>query len=132
MANLPPWGDAVGDVGEKVPTLELDKVSEDGSLEKLTVKLGDTIDLERADNSEESHPDVFRRAFLDDRHSLDTIHVVRPSLGDLSEEVVVDPVDDLKVSRQELFEQADFPLLESFRQDSVAAWIRTVSLFGVG
>lgn len=98
MKSLPPWSDTVGDVGEKVTTLELDKVSEDGSLEKLTMKLGHTVDLERTDNSEESHPDIFRRAFLDDRHSSDTVHVVWPSLGNLTQEVVVDSVDDLEVS----------------------------------
>ena len=31
----------------------------------------------------------------------------------------VDLVDDLQVSRQEVFEEVDRPALESFRQDSV-------------
>jgi hypothetical protein len=34
-------------------------------------------------------------------------------------DLLVDPVDDLQVSRKELLEQADFPLLECFGQHSV-------------
>lgn len=98
--SLPPWSDTVRDVGEEIATLKLDKVSEDGSLKKLTVEFGYTIDLERSDDSEESHPDIFRRSFLDDRHPCDTIHVVWPSLGNLAQEIVVDSVDDLEVSWQ--------------------------------
>ena len=99
LCNLPPGGDTVGDVGEEVSTFKLDKISEDGRLKKLTVELGDTIDLERSDNSEECHPDVFGRALLDNRHSGDAVCVIWPSLGDLTQEFMVDSVDDLEMSR---------------------------------
>lgn len=63
------------------------------------MQLGHTIDLERPDDSKESHSDVFRVSFLNDRHSLNTPHIVRPALGNLCEELEIDFVDDLQVSR---------------------------------
>lgn len=119
--NVPPGSDTVSDVGEEVPTLEFDKVSEDGCLEELTVELGDTIHLERSDNGKEGHSNVFWATFLDDRHTFDSAHVIRPSLRNLIEELEVDFVDDLQMSRKELFKQADFPFLERFGEDSVAS-----------
>jgi hypothetical protein len=92
--SLPPGSDTVGDIGEKVPSLELDKVLEDSSLEKL----------ERTDNSKESHSDVFGATLLDDRHSLNTGSIVRPSLSNLSQELEVDLVNNLQVSREEFLE----------------------------
>jgi hypothetical protein len=109
---LPPGSNTIGDIGKEVPSLELDKVLEDSSLEKLTVQLCHTINLERSDNSKESHSDVFGSTFLYDRHSLDSTHIVGPSLGYLSEEFEVDLVDDLQMSRKEFLEQADFPFLK--------------------
>jgi len=84
------------------------------------VQLGDTVHLERTDDSEECHSDVFGITLLDDRHALDSASVVWPALGDLTEEVVIDPVDDLQVSRKQLLEQADFPFLECLGKDRVA------------
>lgn len=52
--HLPSRRDTVGDVGEEVSTLELDKVPEDGCLQELTVELGDTVDLERSHNCQEA------------------------------------------------------------------------------
>jgi hypothetical protein len=118
--SLPPGSDTVGDIGEKVPSLELDKVLEDSSLKKLTMQLRHTVDLERANNSKESHSDVFGITLLDNRHSLNTGSIVRPSLSNLSQELEVDLVNNLQVSREELFEQADFPFLEGLGEDSVA------------
>ena len=68
------------------------------------MELGNTIHLERTDNSKESHSDVFGVTLLDNRHSLNTGSIVRPSLGDLSEELEVDLVNDLQVSREEFLE----------------------------
>jgi hypothetical protein len=102
--SLPPGSDTIGDIREKVPSLELDKVLEDSSLKKLTVKLRHTIHLERTDNSKESHSDVFGATLLNNRHSLNSCSVVRPSLGDLAEELEIDPVNDLQVSREEFLE----------------------------
>jgi hypothetical protein len=84
------------------------------------MQLGDAIHLERTDNSKESHSDVFGVTLLNDRHSLDTGSIVRPSLGHLSKELEVDLVDDLQVSREEFLEQADFPFLKGLGKDSVA------------
>jgi hypothetical protein len=119
--SWPPGSDTIGDIREKVPSLELDKVLEDSSLEKLTMQLGDTVDLEWTDNSKESHSDVFGVTLLNDRHSLDTGSIVRPSLSNLSEELEIDLVNNLQVSREELFEQADFPFFECLGKDSVAS-----------
>ena len=79
--------DTVGDVGEKVAALELDKVAEDGGLEQLRVEFGHAVDFEGTDNGEVSHADVFGDAFLDDGHALDPVHVVGPALGHFSEKV---------------------------------------------
>lgn len=50
--------DTVGDVGEVVTALELDKVAEDGRLEELRVELGNTVDLEGGNTREVGHADV--------------------------------------------------------------------------
>ena len=103
-SNSPPGSDTIGDIREKVPSLELDKVLEDSSLEKLTMQLRHTVNLERTDNSKESHSDVFWATLLDDRHSLNTGSIVRPSLSNLAKEFEIDLVNDLQVSREEFLE----------------------------
>jgi hypothetical protein len=102
--SLPPGSDTVGDIRKEIPSLELDKVFEDSSLKKLTMQLRHTIDLERTDNGKESHSDVFWATLLNDRHSLNTGSIMRPSLGNLSEELEIDLVDNLQVSREEFLE----------------------------
>jgi hypothetical protein len=84
------------------------------------MELRHTIHLERTDDSKESHSDVFWVTFLYDRHSLNTGGIVRPSLGDLSQEFKVDLVNNLQVSREEFLEQADFPFLKGLGEHSVA------------
>ena len=102
--SLPPRSDTIGDIREKVPSFELDKVLEYSSLKKLTMKLRHAVNLERTDNGKESHSDVFGATLLNNRHSLNTGSIVRPSLSNLSEELEVDLVDDLEVSREEFLE----------------------------
>jgi hypothetical protein len=102
--SLPPGSDTIGDIREKVPSLELDKVLEDSSLKKLTMQLRHTVNLERTDNSKKSHSDVFGATLLNNRHSLNTSSIVRPSLSNLSEELEIDLVNDLQVSREEFLE----------------------------
>lgn len=112
-------GDTVGDIGEEIAALELHKVAEDRALQQLRVQLGHTVHFHRADNGEESHADVLGRALFDDGHAADAVHVAGPSLSDLSEEFVVDLVDDLQVTRQQALEEAELPLLERLGQDGV-------------
>ena len=85
------------------------------------MKLRHTVNLEGPDDSKVSHSDVFGVTLLNDRHSLNTGSIVRPSLGDLSEELEVDLVDDLEVSWEEFLEQANFPFFERLGEDGVAA-----------
>lgn len=51
-----------------------------------------------------------------------------------SADLLVDSINDLQVSREELLEQADLPFLESFRQDGMAviSFGYTRNLLGVG
>jgi len=55
----PSRGDAVGDVGKLIRAVYLDKVLEDGGLDQIGVKLGDTINFMRTDNGEVGHTDHF-------------------------------------------------------------------------
>jgi len=73
----------------------------------------------RANDGEPGHSDLLRRALLNERHAGETVPVLRPLLLDLSQEVVVDVIDDLEVSRQEVFEEGNGPALESLGQDGV-------------
>lgn len=49
---------------------------------------------------------------LDDAHAANAVHVVGEALGNLSEEVEVDLVDDLEVAGEEALEERKRPLLE--------------------
>lgn len=60
-----------------------------------------------------------RTPTLDERHSRKAVAVTGPSLLHSLEELVVDIVDDLHVSRQEVLDERDGPLLQSFGQDGV-------------
>ena len=70
-----------------ITALELDKVAEDCRLEELAVELGHTVDLHGSDDGEMRHADVFGCAFLDDAHPRDAVIVIRPTFGNLLEEV---------------------------------------------
>jgi hypothetical protein len=52
------------------------------------VESSDTVDLVRADNGEESHPNVLRVSFLDERHMSEAVGVSRVALADLLDEVL--------------------------------------------
>ena len=51
VRDSPTGRDTICDVGEMVSTLELDEVSEDCSLQKLTVQFGYTVDLTISESS---------------------------------------------------------------------------------
>lgn len=83
------------------------------------MELGDTVDLEGTDDGEVGHADLLGSALLDDGHATDTVHVAWEALGDLVEEVQVDPVDELEVAREEGLEERQRPLLECLE----SAWV---------
>ena len=76
------------------------------------MQFGDTVDLERSDDGEICHPDVFRSAFLNDRHPTEAINIAWPAFRNLRHKLVIDSVDDLQVPRKEVFEQAELPFLK--------------------
>jgi hypothetical protein len=78
--HLPSRRDAVGDVGEEVSTLELDKVPEDRGLQELAVELGDTVDLERSHNSQEASTESAHS----ERRQMVPTHAIRTYLGEPS------------------------------------------------
>ena len=83
------------------------------------MQLRDTIDLVRSNNRQESHAHHLRLRLLNDRHSTQDITVVGESLLDFLEEEQINVVDNLQVTGQEVLDQTNRPLLQSFRQNSV-------------
>ena len=59
------WSNAIGDIRESISSKNLDKVLEDRSFNEIRMKLSDSIDLVRTDNSQIGHADHLRRRFLD-------------------------------------------------------------------
>jgi len=111
--------DSVGDISELVRSKDLDKVLEDSGLNQIRVKFCYTIDLVGSNNSEEGHSDHLGLRLFDNRHSAQQLTVLRELALDTLEEEEVDLVDDLEMSRKEILEQWNRPLLESLGEDCV-------------
>ena len=77
------------------------------------------VHSKRTHDGEICHADHLAAAFFDKAHAGETSVVARPLHGNHAEETCVDFVNDLEVTRQELFEQADRPLFKSFRHERV-------------
>ena len=90
-----PWSDTVGDVGELVRSVDLDKVLEDSGLDQIGVELSHTIHLVRTDDSQVCHANHLWLRLLDDRNSSKHVSVLGEASFDLLEEVQIDLVDDL-------------------------------------
>ncbi len=111
--------DAVGHVGE-LAREELVEVGQHLVAQQLRVQLGHAVHLGPGDRGQVRHPDGPLRVLGDDRHPADPELVTVEPLGDLLQELLVDPVDDLQVPRQQPTEQIDRPDLEGLRQQGVA------------
>lgn len=79
-------------IGKLVNAKELDKVLEDGSLDELRVKSGNTVDFEGTDDGKVGHAQRLGLSFFNQTHPLEALVVARESLGDILEEPVVDAI----------------------------------------
>jgi len=95
------------------------EVLEECGLQEVGVECCHTVHGERTHDGEVSHADHLAVAFFDEAHAGKATVVAGPLEGHLTEEAGVDFVNDLEVTRQELFEQADRPLFESFGHQGV-------------
>ena len=111
--------DAVGDVGELVRP-ERGEVGQHVVAQQLGVQLGDAVDLGASDGGEVRHAHTLLGVFGDHRHAAGADLVAGEGLADLLEELVVDPVDDLQVARQQAAEQLHRPDLQRLGQQGVA------------
>ena len=119
QSDEPPGGDAVGDVGELVGPV-VGEVGQGLVPQQLAVQLRHTVDLRAADGGQERHPDRPEGVLLDDRHPAHLELVIGVGQPQLLQELVVDPVDDLQMPRQQPAEHLDRPDLERLGQQSVA------------
>lgn len=111
--------DAVGNIGELVWTVDLHEILENGGLDQIRVQLGDTVDLVRANDGEICHADHLGLRLLNDGHASEHIALLGEGALNELQELQVDVVDDLQVTRQQVLEKRNGPLLESLGQDGV-------------
>lgn len=89
-----PWCDAVRYVCELVWTVDFDEIFENGGLDQIGVKLGHTVHLVAANNSQVSHAHHLRLAFFNDRDTSKHITVFRKLSLDVLQEVQINIIDD--------------------------------------
>jgi hypothetical protein len=114
-----PRRDAVGNIAKLVFAVEVDKVLHNGGPDELRMKLSDTIDLVRANDSKIGHADVLRLTLLDQRHLRQFLLIARELAFDGLEECPVDIIDNLEVPGKELLHERDRPSFQSLRQHSM-------------
>jgi hypothetical protein len=112
-------GDAVGDVGEAVWAAYLHEVFEDGGLDEVRVKFSDTVDLVRTDDGEVGHTDDLWLGLLNNRDTGEKLAILGELLLDGLEEEQVNVVDDLQVTRKQVLDKWNRPLLQSLRKDGM-------------
>lgn len=88
----------IGHISELVRTKDVDKVLEDGRLDKIRVELCNTIHLVRAHHGEMGHPDHLRLRLLNDGNAAQNFAVFGKLLLDNLEKVEVDLVDNHQVT----------------------------------
>ena len=98
---------------------QLVEVLEERRLQEVGVEGCHAVHGERTHDGEVGHADHLAVAFFDEAHAGEAGVVARPLHGDHAQEAGVDFVDNLQVTRQELFEQADRPLFKSFGHQGV-------------
>ena len=111
-------GHAVGHVRELL-AVQVGEVLERDVLEQLRVQLGHAVDVRAAGHGQVGHAHLRVVTLGDDAHALD-LGLVAGLAGDLVQEVVVDLVDDLQMTRQQLADQVGRPHLKRLRQQRVA------------
>lgn len=114
-----PRRDTVGDITKLILTEEIDKVPQNGSPDELRVKLGDTVNLVRAEYGKVRHANVLRLTLLDQRHPRQLLLIARELALDGLKEGPIEIVDNLEVSGEELLHEWDGPPFQSLRQHSV-------------
>ncbi len=112
------WRDAVGLVVDAV-RIELVQVRKDRDLHEFGMQGGYAVDRMRADEGEIAHPHPAVAALVDqrDRPDFGVGEVLFPA--GLKQNLGIDRVDQLHVTRQQPLEERDRPGFESFRQERV-------------
>ena len=95
------------------------EVLEERGLQEVGVECCHTVHGERTHDGEVRHADHLATAFFDEAHAGEASVVAGPLEGHLTQEACVDFVNDLEVTGEELFEEADGPLFKSFRHQGV-------------
>ena len=111
-------GDAIGLVVDAA-RIEFVELGEEVAFNQLGVEGGDAVDRVAADHAQVAHADHLVVAFLDEREGALFGDVAGPLLLYFIEEVLVDLENDLQMTRQDLAEKTDAPLLQGFRQKGV-------------
>ncbi len=101
--------------------LELVELREDRSTKQIRVKGCDTVDGVRADDGQVSHADLsgVTLSLFNERHAREFLTITRVLGRDGLKEVVIDLVDELHVSREQLGDQTDGPFLKGLWEHSV-------------
>lgn len=115
------WSDSISDIGELVWAKNLYEILENSGLDKIGVKLGNTIDLMGTNNGQISHADHLRLGLLDDGNSAKQIPLFRELALNRLQKVQVDLVNNLEMSWKQVLEQWDRPLLQCFRKDRMVS-----------
>ena len=118
MGQPTPRRDAVGLAVELLGP-QFEEIAEQRLGEQFAVQRRDAVDRETADDAEKGHADDGLVAAADDRHARAPLPVSGPSILDQGEKTRVDFVNDIEQARQQLFEQADPPDFQRFRQQGV-------------
>lgn len=112
------WGHTIRLVLEFL-RVKLIEFLEDSVSKELGVESSNTVDGMGAHDRQVGHPDLLLVALFDQRHPRDLCAVTRVLGLELLDVVVVDQVDQLEVSGQELANEFNGPFLKGFRKDSM-------------
>lgn len=102
------------------------EVSKEVRLQELRVKICDTVDLVRTDNTEIGHTDFLRNAFLDQRKNVHFVGITWILLTNSGQPEVVDQINEFQMSGQQSLQEFDAPFLKSFRQNCVISVRKSV------
>jgi hypothetical protein len=111
--------DSVCHVGELVRAINRDKVLEDGRLDEIRVQLGDSIDLVGPDKCQVGHAHHLGGGLFNDGNAAKEFTILGEHALDILQELQINVVDDLQVTREEVLHQWNRPFLERLGQDCV-------------
>ena len=118
LLEPPAHGNAIGDVGEPFRQ-HRGELGEDRLLHELRMQSRHAVHAPAADDRQVRHPDFPAAILVDDGHPPAEVVVSGIAVADPIQELPVDQVDDLQVSRQVFLEHRHGPGLERLGQQRV-------------